>query len=487
MHAPDRASARRRSLPLVAAVVAVAATMTMLFALPAVAGVGGATPAGLSAQTYTANGNVQTWAFGGTRTVNSNLTVTNSTGAGFELTYHAYYGWTEVLTQTNSTTNASIFQLEAQRDALTILYIDFKVCATSCATPTSQGNFSAQATAAATAFGNFTRNGTVTVQGQAVPAVGILNASGSRQENLSARLVLTDALGNSRGWSLVVGSYAEAAVSLSPELGLIPYNLTPGEHWSSTSTYVLTGSSAVTANLTGPAGRSSVWTGGGTLDSTGTVIVVGAYTANLNLKDGAHTRIVVFSLTGPFDLDDGVMLVPNAGDVLSGASLGAGAPGLGMGPTAATSAVDYDPSAGHFGVDAAATSYGPAVAGAGATAGIGPDAVPASASPTVQGQPMAPKAAEELGSSLVHGHAVTYPATGSLPWRAIVVVGAIAGIAVLAIALVTTGAGRRPRTPPAAQYPPATAPPVPPGAAGTPAPPPANPPPQPSDPLRNLW
>ena len=85
------------------------------------------------------------------------------------------------------------------------------------------------------AFANLTNQSVVYVNGQAVPALGIDNASASVSGSISEAVSKT-IHGLTSSASLDVTGIAQASTSFSPSLGLIPLNLTGIDQWNSTAT-----------------------------------------------------------------------------------------------------------------------------------------------------------------------------------------------------------------------------------------------------------
>lgn len=477
-----------RTLPVLGTVLVVAMTLAMLIALPVFAAPTSAPAAsgGLTTSFVTASGSpVQQWAYGGSKTISGDVTVTGTNGTGFELQYHAFYGWTVVFTQTNNSTNSG-FQIEAQRTAAAQLYVE--LCTPNCASPTWTGNYTASATQTATAFGNFTREGTVYEDGAPSSALGILNASGQTQAALHSELTVTGPV-QTRHWFFNVSASAQAQVTFTPELGLIPYNVQPGTSWNSSAAYAFSGAYDLSWTFLGPHSSAS---GGGTKDisADGTVNLQADYNQAFTLDNHELTHILVMSLSGgPFDLYDGVIILPHAGNVFNGDPSAIGGEGLGVAPAASTAAVDYDSSSGHLGIAAAATNFVPAAAGALPATTLTTDASSTSGG-DVQAQPMSVPAAESCATSLLSGGTCVASGGGwisqlfhSTAFEVVaLVIGVVALVAVLAVAV-----GRRPRAPPPVRVPSTASGRVPPGATGQLAPPPRAPPQQPSDPLGNLW
>jgi hypothetical protein len=486
------APSKVRTLPVLATVVVVAATVLMLLALPVLAAPV-PTPAASSgaspAVTPASNPAVQQWAYGATKTITGDVSVTGSNGNGFELSYHAFFGWTVVFTQTNNSTNSGL-QIEAQRTASAELYVN--LCTPNCTSPTWTGNYTASAVESATAFGNFTRDGTVYVDNVATSALGFLNGSAATQDALHSKLTVTGALGNSKAWYFNVTASANAQVYFDPELGLIPYSLTSGEHWNSTSTFNVSGAYALSWTFVGPNTQSSGSPSGSFGPTTGTIDLVGAYSQDLSLKNGERTQVLLLGISGPgqFGLFDGVIILPHDGDVFSGDPAALGGQGLGVAPVAATSAVDYSSGGGHLGIDAAATTFAPGTSGSIPSSALVPMATSTSGG-DVQAQPMSVAAAQSCAASLAKGGDCLAPGTfwtkqiGPFHTTGLELVALAVGVVAL-VAVLGVAVGRRPKAPPPVRVPNSSAR-VPAGASGQVAPPPRTPPQQPSDPLGNLW
>ncbi|MGC2288706.1 MAG: hypothetical protein WA688_02465, partial [Thermoplasmata archaeon] len=401
MNARTTAPSKLRTLPILGTVIVAGAILVMLLALPVLASPlsAPAVSSGLAPTLSPAlNPAVQQWAYGGTKTISGDISVTGSNGNGFELQYHAFYGWTVVFTQTNNTTNSG-FQIESQRTAAAELWVN--LCTPDCASPTWTGNYTANANEIATAFGNFTRDGTVYVDGASSPALGFLNGSGATQDALHSKLTVTGAMDKVSNWWFNVTGVAQAQVSFNPELGLIPYSLTAGESWNSSAAFVLTGNYALQWDFVGPHTQSS-GTPSGTISANGTVDLVGAYSQDLLLNNKENTHILLLALSGPFDVFDGVIILPHMGNVFSGDPKALGGQGLGFAPVAATSAVDYDTASSHLGIAAAATTFAPGVSGSVPTTAVTPMAT-ATSGGDIQAQPMTVPVAQSCASSLAKG------------------------------------------------------------------------------------
>ncbi len=473
---------RIRKYPAVGAAFAVVAALTMLFALPAVAGTAAAQPgpAVQFAPAVTVAGTQ--WAFGGSKTVSADITVMEN-GTSYEIQFHGYFGWAVVFTQTN--TSNSTFMIEVQRTAGSTVFAN--LCKPNCAHANLTANYTVSATDQATAFGNFTRVGTVYVAGVPVPALGILNAQGYRQGNYNATARLTGPGGVVlHQGSLTVSGKAQANVSFKPALGLIPLQLYVGEAWNSTATFAFAGSWAIQYQWTYDQ-HSGSGNPAGSLTANGTVTLSGFDAGTIHLDNGRMVHVIVLALNGPFDTRDGVIILPHEGDFLSGDNtafhLGNTPVGSAVSPTAITDKVDFDLGAPHLGVTASATLYNGAVAHGPMVAGGLSAASTSVAGGDVQAQPMTVPAAQQLAQSLLGGGSKASSGLASL-----LVVALAVALVTIAGTVVTVKLRRRPRAPPPVRVPEQARRPVPVGAlTGEPVPPPPAPPPQPVDPLGHLW
>ncbi|MCI4319268.1 MAG: hypothetical protein L3K23_03935 [Thermoplasmata archaeon] len=383
-----------------------------------------------------------------------------------------YFGWHVILTQTNL--SAATFELEIVRTMGFTVYATF--CNPNCAHPILYANLSVKAWERSVGFANFTTTGSVELNGSAVPALAIVDDHASVNGNVTESLTgtvhrLIGSSSTASGYTAVHDA-ATVSVAFSPALGLIPTNLSPHQTWSSTSHYVATGS-WLGGYLVARTGFNGTPVGGqrlfsGSANGSGNLSVQGAYAGSEQLNDGALTSAVHLSITGPFDLREGILLVPLGADLFGGAGHDwSGAES--SAETADTSALDLAlHGVGHFGLLATATGYAGAVANPnqpGSTPSVTPSAAPSGVQ--LQGQPESVQSAQQNSDCLV-----TSTCPGSGPPSALgrgtlggLVVASLLTAAVVGLVL-TIAARRRPVRPPKRR----SAPGYPAGAAGpTPA------------------
>lgn len=432
------------------------------------------------------------WAYGAHE--NASGTWTNSTGT-YSIT--TFFGWDVLLTETNATHG---FALTASR----AMALDFTIhyCRSPCgpSSPSAQVDYRAWESEVGSA--NFTTAGAVTVNGSEVPGLAISSASdvvrASVTENWSAALhgLLLD---RTESGSLSVAAEAGLNVSFSPALGLLPEPVAPGEVWNASSAFTGNGSWTAVAsysklpwNQTLEHGAESL---NGSVAGSGTVGVTGVDTGPVVLADGSVTQGLALSVSGPFALREGFLLLPIASDAFGGGDAAWSDYSNGS-VDASTASLDVAPNAPHLGLLASATAYAPLPAPAsslGAAALVTPVATTSQGSGVVQAQPESVAASQAGMSCLTAGNCTVPTGPGGALGRSpllpgLVVAGALLFVVVLAIAVV---AERRrlppPRHPNALLYPPGAAGVVAQGSApptsGTESPP-AEPAP---DPLDHLW
>jgi len=291
----------------IATLVTVAAALVALLIVPGLASPASATSVALSGSSS------QQWAYGAQKWANVTLNFGNST-----YTAHAFFGWQVVFTATNTSTTTVM--LEAQRTMVGSFYAD--LCAPNCASPTARGNLSIVGWEKDAGFANVTTLGTVYVNGSAVPAVGLLNASAQASGNISEKLTAvlsTPALNGSASTSLFVAGAAHAEVAFSPSLGLVPQNLTPGRAWNSSSNFTASGGWTIDAAYAHTS-FAGVTTNGsfhptGTVQASGAVALRGYDAGTITLNNGETLPVIVLAWTGPFDDVDGAILVPHDFDL----------------------------------------------------------------------------------------------------------------------------------------------------------------------------
>ena len=442
-----------------------------------VLGIASATPATTAQST-------QSWAYGADTTGNASWT--NLTG-GYDATLSATFGWHTILTQTNR--SDTTYQVEVDRT----MALDYTLiaCKPDCSNPTVRANASVQALESEVGFVNLTTAATVTEAGQAVPALGILNASDQLTANLtesldgSAHALLST---KTTSYYFTVQAESHAALTFAPALGLIPLSLTPGATWNSTSEFAATGgwtAQMLYLHTSFDGVRSQLSRSlPGTVAANGSVAVFGRDAGSLTLANGAVTTAIAFAVQGPFHFREGLLLVPGSSDIFGrGDQSWAGYQNDSA--SAETSSVNFGAAAPHVGFLASATSYSPKTASPSA---VGPVPSDSNGGAIVQAQPESVASAES---------GMTCLKVGSCPQVGEAAPGRTAGNggAVLLIALIVTGVlvasavvvRRRREVPPPphpnAQLYPAGQP----FAPRTPRSPRTPETPPPDDPLANLW
>ncbi|MCI4321390.1 MAG: hypothetical protein L3K18_01155 [Thermoplasmata archaeon] len=382
------------------AVVAVVAVMAL--GLPAITATAQGAPAGsagLTTNSVGANAAAsQQWAYGGAKWVNTSVQLGNTSYSS-----HAFFGWQVIVTATNTTLGT--VALEAQRTMAASLFATY--CEPNCTHPSTAGNLSIQGSESDAGFANLTGLATVYVNGTAVPAVGLDNASSQGSANLNESYSLTLGGHTATGRLSVIG-HANTQVAFSPSLGLVPWNLSQGLQWNSSASYSASGawgasySYAVTSLL----GTTSSGSGApsGNVSGTGTVALQGADLGPITLSNGMTVPAIVLAISGPFDNIEGVILVPHGYEVFGsghhdwdGHALGAEA--------VTTSRLDVAVDAAHhrLQVVASASTYAGSDASLSSAstvtaAGPGGSAPPSTA--LVQGQPETVTQAQHAASCL---------------------------------------------------------------------------------------
>ena len=326
------------------------AALVAVLLVPGLVAPASASPAPLNGATS------QQWAYGAQKWVNVTEDFANAT-----YTAHAFFGWNVVFTATN--TSATTVALEAQRTMVGDYYAS--LCSPNCASPTAQGNLSITGWEKDTGFANLTTAADVFESGTAVPAVGLINDSARVSGNISESVWLKAQKGATTltaSTELFIAGSAQTSVSFSPALGLVPLNATTGSTWNSSANVTAAGSWSANADWyhTSVLGATSSgsFNPSGSVSGTGTVALQGADLGNVTLANGASVRVIALSWIGPFDCEDGVILVPHAFNLFGSAAHPWASAELGA--TSVTTAnldIAID-SFHHLRVSAATTSFG---------------------------------------------------------------------------------------------------------------------------------
>ncbi|MCI4345016.1 MAG: hypothetical protein L3J87_05275 [Thermoplasmata archaeon] len=404
-------------------VVAVAALMVTLV-IPALALPASATTV---AATGSANASTQ-WAYGTEKWVNVTITLPNATYSA-----QAFFGWHVVFTATN--TSSSTFELEAQRAMLATYHAS--LCSPNCTSPTLQGNLSVKGWEKNAAFANLTTAAQVYENGTPAPALGIQNASSQSSGNLSEALSITATIGGTSRSSTAnfdLAGHATSSIAFAPALGIVPWNLSSGLSWNSTSAFTAQGAWSVAYSWarTTFAGAHLNSSGNptGTVNASGSVSIFGKDLGSITLNNGKTVPVIGLLVLGPFDDVDGVILVPHDFDFFGAMGHAYGHLAL-AGEAIATSKVDVFVDALHHRAvfEAAATTDGPQDASlrnaVGGSTASGPAAAPAGPAPSeFQAQPESVPTAQQASNCLV-GSCPSTAASAASGWAFVLVIGLV--------------------------------------------------------------
>jgi hypothetical protein len=375
----------------------VAAGVALLLAFVAVPALSGAASAASVTSAVSADPSTQ-WAYGGQGWSNTSLQYGNVT-----ISWSASWGTTVVFTVTP--TAPGTWMLEEQRT------VGITISATYSG-PIVQATYNYHAQEVDVAFANLTNQSSVYVNGQAVPALGVDNASASINASISEAVSKT-VKGLTASASLDVTGVGQAATSFNPSLGLIPLNLTGVNAWNSSAI----GSPSASWNISyawtdqGFNGTTGSGSGSkaGSLSGTGPVYVTGSKVRLVTapvFHDGKDRTAIVLVVQGVFDNYDGFIFVPHAFDMFGTAAHNYDATSLG---SAGISAQMLFVSSGPGGpsVTAASTTFGANDQSVNALATPVGQVSPAAGSPSPSGQvlaqPMSVAAANAQATCLTKG------------------------------------------------------------------------------------
>jgi len=448
----------------------------------------------------TASNSTGTWSYGIVKTVTVPL---QHAGGGWLYSGNATFGYTVTIYE--NSTSSTTFELTVYR-TMGFAY-NVRFCYLSCGSPAQWANQSFRIFEATATFANFTSAGTVLANGSGeVPAIALENTTSFLHANLTES---TDAFLPMAGWMgphhgyLAADLTANVAVNFTPALGLVPIDLASDSTWTSSSEFSALGAAAWNYYyaMHRPVGQFILGpiSGHESLSANGTVNVEGSYAPDSTFQYGGSTYpAIMLTVSGPFDVREGVIFVPTSVDVFGSSSQPWGDNATGA-ASATMGKLDLKPGASdRLQPVASSWEYSTGAANAANSAMASPMSGDLSAasttsnpvsSGTVQGLPETADQANGAQQCLTTGGSCPGGTTGP-NLRAliglIVLSGVVATVAVLvAVAVVS----RRRRTPPpvypnAVLYPPGAA--YPSAPAGTPAPPAAPPPPE-DDPLDHLW
>ncbi len=438
------------------------------------------------------------WAYGTIRPVAG-----SGAAVGYAYEANGTFGFAVVLNETN--TSATGYVLTVNRTMGAILSVEY--CAPNCRHPVGTATVDFHAWESLDATLSLTRAGTVYVGGAPTAAIGLnassLAISGGVHEATSYQLSgVTE-----RAKNLTVTLAGSSNTTFTPALGIVPLNLT-NESWNATSAFSEHGDYAwaISSVLSGAAvlrPHNISLSGRGSLNATGNVSLAGTDSGTTVDLGGSAYQALDFSLSGPFALREGFLLVPSSSDLF-----GAAPPSwLSENTTnnsgyANVSASSLDVSdrpavGGHLGFYASGAWWGsrtvnPAISDVtlGSDAGLSPAtaSAPAAAGPNatyVQGTPESVRQATSDQSCLATGVGCpTVGGPGAPLGRWIALGGAASALVVVLVVLAERRRIPAAPSPNAALYPTVTSSataPVPPHRPGAPAPPVED------DPLGHLW
>ncbi|HEV2519210.1 MAG TPA: hypothetical protein VGX00_01125 [Thermoplasmata archaeon] len=427
------------------------ATLAVLGAMliPALAPVAGAAPL-----TPANAGSPITWAFGGQRWVNTSVQFGNAT-----FTSRAFFAEHVMITLTN--TSATTRELEGVR-TIGVSYFA-EVCRPNCAHPNASANLTLRAWQQVVAFVNLTTNATVyertssqsngtnVTAGVAVPALGVLNASSAARGQLNETFALTRGATSIASASLGVSRHASMEVAFDPALGLVPWNVSAGQTWNSSSAFTASGgwndSYGFADSLHGVS-HHGTGSSSGAVSRTGVESVRGKDLGNVTLGGHTSARVIVLGFVGPFALADGAFVTTAEADLFGGTTVRWTSESY-TAAQASTSAIDVVLDRAHRASQtaavSAAASLGSTPLGATSVASVAtPSAATTDSNNSVQEQPESPQSAQQASQCLVGGCATP----SGFPTGAAVLIGVVGAVgAGAAVAAIAIGLARKPRRP----------------------------------------
>lgn len=383
------------------------------------------------------------WAYGGVRYVSGSGSGTDGNGNSIAYSFHGMFAFSAVLNQTN--TSSTTFSIQAFRTQAALIYID--LCSPSCSSPTATGNITIFGWEQENAVANFSRTASVDVNGTAVPALGVVSVFDQIVGNMT-RVSVGQFNSRTFGAYASVAAQATASLAFTPALGLVPISVTPGESWSSNSSYTEQGSWSAPYHMYQQNQGAMNGDPQGSLQSSGTLGLSGQDTGGITLGNGVLARALLFHTWGPFSMRDGWLPVPFAADLFAGGGH-AWDSQTPMGAAIQPGTTDLQPTSPHMGVLAAGNDFVSDAAlgvqgygsSAGPSASLFEAAAALSAPPAsefeVQAQPMSIGSAEQLAGNMLVPP--VYPAWGSPATRllplvlTVVVIGAVAAVVAIVV------------------------------------------------------
>jgi hypothetical protein len=471
-------------------VVVTAVSVAVSFLTVCVPGVGAAHPGPSGAPAAGATGS---WAYGALRSVSG-----HHQGLIYGWEASATFGFAVVLRELSS--SSGNYTVDVNRTMGVIISVEY--CKPDCSKPIAHATVSFHAWESLTAALDFTSAANVTVDGSLVPALGLSESRVGVSVGLTASAVayLGGSVVGTRNLTVLLSG--ESGSSFAPALGLVPLTLTAGEVWNSTSNFTESGEAnwSIVQDGSGLLAPTPIDLPGTVdLDRNGSVNVSGAYSGATVHLGGAVYDALNLSVSGPFSLREGFLLVPSSSN-LFGASAPpwlSGSSASSAGSAAASQAsVDVSSSVasgGHLGFAGSGVLWSSGTTNPDSVEVLpsdGPAAAAAPASGTnstyLQGNPESVGQATTDQNCLATGLGCPSAGVPRGPLGALLVVGAAVVLGVVLLAVIVER--RRPPAPSypnAALYPPGASSAAPRGGSARPEEPPV--PPADDDPLKHLW
>ncbi|MCI4360042.1 MAG: hypothetical protein L3J95_06505 [Thermoplasmata archaeon] len=256
----------------------------------------------------------QSWAYGGQEW--QNTTIISSSYLWHQSTF---YGWQVVQTQKN--TSSTVTQVSGVDTSAENYY--FQYCVPNCSAPATTENESYQYWSVSNVFANLTSQAAVFESGKSVKAFGILNASSGVRENVSETY---SGVLNHAPWyagSYYYGWNSETGIAFKPALGLVPWNASKNQTWNSTSAYSASGGWLETyLYYSNESSASSIERANlsGANSNRGNESVSGRDTGNVTLSSGAKAQGIDLAFSGPYNVSNGLFIVPASAQVFGGAT-----------------------------------------------------------------------------------------------------------------------------------------------------------------------
>ena len=466
-----------------------AASVAVSFLMVCLPGVGAAQP---SPSASTPSGDSAAWAYGA-------LGSEGWTGAVGQYPYTASetVGFAVILHE--SAGPGDNYTLQVNRTMGVLLSVEF--CSPSCSRPVGTATVDYHAWEVVRSTLELTTSGSVAVSGAPTKALALVSSNASIEVGLRESTQVVDDGKAVRGHNLSVDLGVNSSTTFAPALGLFPLSISPApaETWNATSRFAEQGSGSWSVHEAGLS-MSTLNLGGSvaSLNATGSVTVSGSSTARTIRLAGADYDVVGLTVSGPFSLREGFLLIPIASDLFGGTApswLPTATMNTSGSATVQQENVDVagSPAAGsHLGFEGSDVVWTSGTANPAATA-VGSDLSPALEEPqaagpnatSLQGGPESLAQAVTDQNCLASG--VGCPSAGpshGLPWELIVLGAGAAAVVLLAVVITDRRRLPPPAYPNSALYPPGSAPASAPGGVrrpGAPGPPPDD------DPLGNLW